>query len=214
MKIKILVIFFLALIFSFIIYDVTLTNRKSILMLGDNHLTNNEYKTYDKYLYDDLKNDVVFFNELFTLDKNNYKDILNDIKNNKYVVSKNKKIYLNQLISKSNIIILNANNEEYFNKCNKSDSILKEYDKKIYDDLNNLINVINKISTAKIIIIGNYCINKDNNNLNKLYKNYNYINMFDLTKNKENISSFKTFKLSNNGNYELYKSVKLLQNDK
>lgn len=213
MKIKILVIFFLALIFSFIIYDVTLTNRKSILMLGDNHLTNNEYKTYDKYLYDDLKNDVVFFNELFTLDKNNYKDILNDIKNNKYVVSKNKKIYLNQLISKSNIIILNANNEEYFNKCNKSDSILKEYDKKIYDDLNSLINVINKISTAKIIIIGNYCINKDNNNLNKLYKNYNYINMFDLTKNKENISSFKTFKLSNNGNYELYKSVKLLQND-
>ncbi len=213
MKIKILVIFFLALIFSFIIYDVTLTNRKSILMLGDNHLTNNEYKTYDKYLYDDLKNDVVFFNELFTLDKNNYKDILNDIKNNKYVVSKNKKIYLNQLISKSNIIILNANNEEYFNKCNKSDSILKEYDKKIYDDLNNLINVINKISTAKIIIIGNYCINKDNNNLNQLYKNYNYINMFDLTKNKENISSFKTFKLSNNGNYELYKSVKLLQND-
>lgn len=213
MKIKILVIFFLALIFSFIIYDVTLTNRKSILMLGDNHLTNNEYKTYDKYLYDDLKNDVVFFNELFTLDKNNYKDILNDIKNNKYVVSKNKKIYLNQLISKSNIIILNANNEEYFNKCNKSDSILKEYDKKIYDDLNSLINVINKISTAKIIIIGNYCINKDNNNLKKLYKNYNYINMFDLTKNKENISSFKTFKLSNNGNYELYKSVKLLQND-
>ena len=49
MKIKILVIFFLALIFSFIIYDVTLTNRKSILMLGDNHLTNNEYKTYDNY---------------------------------------------------------------------------------------------------------------------------------------------------------------------
>ena len=213
MKIKILVIFFLALIFSFIIYDVTLTNRKSILILGDNHLTNNEYKTYDKYLYDDLKDNVVFFNELFTLDKNNYKDILNDIKNNKYVVSKNKKIYLNQLISKSNINILNANNEEYFNKCNKSDSILKEYDKKIYDDLNNLNNVINKISTAKIIIIGNYCINKENNDLNQLYKNYNYINMFDLTKNNENISSFKTFKLSNDGNYDLYKSVKLLQND-
>lgn len=213
MKIKILVIFFLALIFSFIIYDVTLTNRKSVLILGDNHLTNNEYKTYDKYLYDDLKDNVVFFNELFTFDKSNYKDILNDIKNNKYIVTKNKKLYLNQLISKSNIIILNANNEEYFNKCNKSDSILKEYDRKIYDDLNNLINVINKISTAKIIIIGNYCINKENDNLNQLYKNYNYINMFDLIKNNENISSFKTFKLSNDGNYNLYKSVKLLQND-
>ena len=170
MKIKILVIFFLALIFSFIIYDVTLTNRKSILILGDNHLINSEYKTYDKYLYDDLKDNVIFFNELFTLDKNNYKDILNDIKNNKYVISKNKKVYLNQLLSKSNIIILNANNEEYFKKCNKSENILKEYDKKIYNDLNNLISVINKISTAKIIIIGNYCINKENSNLNELYK--------------------------------------------
>ena len=38
MKIKILVIFFLALILSFIIYNITLNNRKSILILGDNHL--------------------------------------------------------------------------------------------------------------------------------------------------------------------------------
>ena len=52
MKIKILVIFFLALIFSFIIYDVTLTNRKSILMLGDNHLTNNEYKSTKEIEFD------------------------------------------------------------------------------------------------------------------------------------------------------------------
>lgn len=60
MKIKILVIFFLALILSFIIYNVTLNNRKSILILGDNHLLDSNYKTYDKYLYDDFKDDVVF----------------------------------------------------------------------------------------------------------------------------------------------------------
>lgn len=60
MKIKILVIFFLALILSFIIYNVTLNNRKSILILGDNHLLDSSYKTYDKYLYDDFKDDVVF----------------------------------------------------------------------------------------------------------------------------------------------------------
>ncbi|UKI57240.1 MAG: hypothetical protein L6V81_07675 [Clostridium sp.] len=51
-------------------------------------------KAYDKYLYDDFKDDVVFFNELFTEENKTYKDIINDIKNNKYVVFLSIKIYL------------------------------------------------------------------------------------------------------------------------
>lgn len=211
MKIKILVIFFLALIMSFIIYNVTLNNRKSILILGDNHLLDSNYKTYDKYLYDDLKDNVVFFNELFTEEGKTYKDIINDIKNNKYVISKNKNIYLNQLISKANIIILNANNSEYFKKCNKSKSIIKEYNKKISNDIDSLIKIINKISTSKIIVIGNYCLNgKD---YSSYYSKYNYINMNELVSNNENISSFRTFKLSNEGNFTLYKYVKSIKNN-
>ena len=211
MKIKILVIFFLALILSFIIYNVTLNNRKSILILGDNHLLDSSYKTYDKYLYDDLKDDIVFFNELFTDENKTYKDIINDIKNNKYVIFKNKNIYLNQLISKANIIILNANNSEYFKKCNKSKSIIEEYNKKISNDIDSLIKIINKISTSKIIVIGNYCLNgKD---YSSYYSKYNYINMNKLVSNKENISSFRTFKLSNEGNFTLYKYIKSIKND-
>ena len=211
MKIKILVIFFLALIMSFIIYNVTLNNRKSILILGDNHLLDSNYKTYDKYLYDDLKDNVVFFNELFTEEGKTYKDIINDIKDNKYIVFKNKNVYLNQLISKANIIILNANNSEYFKKCNKSKSIIKEYNKKISNDIDSLIKIINKISTSKIIVIGNYCLNgKD---YSSYYSKYNYINMNELVSNKENISSFRTFKLSNEGNFTLYKYVKSIKNN-
>lgn len=211
MKIKILVIFFLALIMSFIIYNVTLNNRKSILILGDNHLLDSNYKTYDKYLYDDLKDNVVFFNELFTEEGKTYKDIINDIKDNKYVVFKNKNVYLNQLISKANIIILNANNSEYFKKCNKSKSIIKEYNKKISNDIDSLIRIINKISTSKIIVIGNYCLNgKD---YSSYYSKYNYINMNELVSNNENISSFRTFKLSNEGNFTLYKYVKSIKNN-
>ena len=211
MKIKILVIFFLALIMSFIIYNVTLNNRKSILILGDNHLLDSNYKTYDKYLYDDLKDDIVFFNELFTEEGKTYKDIINDIKDNKYVVFKNKNVYLNQLISKANIIILNANNSEYFKKCNKSKSIIKEYNKKISNDIDSLIKIINKISTSKIIVIGNYCLNgKD---YSSYYSRYNYINMNELVSNNENISSFRTFKLSNEGNFTLYKYVKSIKNN-
>lgn len=211
MKIKILVIFFLALIMSFIIYNVTLNNRKSVLILGDNHLLDSNYKTYDKYLYDDLKDNVVFFNELFTEEGKTYKDIINDIKDNKYVVFKNKNVYLNQLISKANIIILNANNSEYFKKCNKSKSIIKEYNKKISNDIDSLIKIINKISTSKIIVIGNYCLNgKD---YSSYYSKYNYINMNELVSNNENISSFRTFKLSNEGNFTLYKYVKSIKNN-
>lgn len=211
MKIKILVIFFLALIMSFIIYNVTLNNRKSILILGDNHLLDSNYKTYDKYLYDDFKDNVVFFNELFTEEGKTYKDIINDIKDNKYVVFKNKNVYLNQLISKANIIILNANNSEYFKKCNKSKSIIKEYNKKISNDIDSLIKIINKISTSKIVVIGNYCLNgKD---YSSYYSKYNYINMNELVSNKENISSFRTFKLSNEGNFTLYKYVKSIKNN-
>ena len=210
MKIKILVIFFLALILSFIIYNVTLNNRKSILILGDNHLLDSNYKTYDKYLYDDFKDDIVFFNEIFIEEDKTYKDIINDIKNNKYVISKNKIIYLNQLISKANIIILNANNSEYFKKCNKSKSIIKEYNKKVSNDIDSLIKIINKISTSKIIVIGNYCLNgKD---YSSYYSRYNYINMNELVSNNENISSFRTFKLSNEGNFTLYKYVKSIKN--
>lgn len=211
MKIKILVIFFLALIMSFIIYNVTLNNRKSILILGDNHLLDSNYKTYDKYLYDDLKDNVVFFNELFTEEGKTYKDIINDIKDNKYVVFKNKNVYLNQLISKANIIILNANNSEYFKKCSKSKSIIEEYNKKISNDIDSLIKIINKISTSKIIVIGNYCLNgKD---YSSYYSKYNYINMNELVSNNENIFSFRTFKLSNEGNFTLYKYVKSIKNN-
>lgn len=211
MKIKILVIFFLALIMSFIIYNVTLNNRKSILILGDNHLLDSNYKTYDKYLYDDLKDDVVFFNELFTEEGKTYKDIINDIKDNKYVISKNKNVYLNQLISKANIIILNANNSEYFKKCNKSKSIIEEYNKKVSNDIDSLIRIINKISTSEIVVIGNYCLNGEDNS--SYYNKYNYINMNELVSNNENISSFRTFKLSNEGNFTLYKYVKSIKNN-
>ncbi|UKI57238.1 MAG: hypothetical protein L6V81_07665 [Clostridium sp.] len=42
------------------------------------------------------------------------------------------------------------------------------------------------------------------------YSKYNYINVNELVSNKENISSFRTFKLSNEGNFNLYGHIKSL----
>ena len=55
-KNKLLVIFFLSCLLSYIIYNYTINNRINVLVLGDNHLINSKYKTYDKYLLDKYYN--------------------------------------------------------------------------------------------------------------------------------------------------------------
>ena len=89
-KNKLLVIFFLSCIFSYIIYNYTMENRINILILGDNYLINSNYKTYDKYLLDKYYN-LNDLNKLFTSENITYKDIIKNIKDNYYVYSKIKK---------------------------------------------------------------------------------------------------------------------------
>jgi hypothetical protein len=197
-KRKILIIFLLSLFTTFIIYKIFSKDRTNILLIGDNSINSLTNKNYSYYLKKDIKiNDV---NEIFTSDYKNYRDIENNIKNNYYIYFKSKKIYLNQEINNNKIIIFSANNDEYLLKCKKSNSVLKNYNKKIYDSVVNIIKLVNRISTAKIIIIGNYCseYNKEiSDYLNNLYKDYNYINMYELYN--------KYF--NNNMEYHLYKAI-------
>ena len=59
-------------------------------------------------------NNINDLNKLFTNDNETYNDIINNIKNNYYIYEKGKKVYLNQKITESDLIILNANNDNYF----------------------------------------------------------------------------------------------------
>lgn len=176
-KNKLLVIFFLSCIFSYIIYNYTMESRVNILLLGDNYLLNSKYKSYDKYLLDKYYN-LNDFNKLFTSENTTYKDIIYNIKNNDYVYSKDKKVYMNPLIANADIIIVNANNEKYFEKCNKSKSVILKYNEDVSNDIKELKNLIKKISPAKIIVISNYCYNENyklNNgdiNINEIYYKY------------------------------------------
>ncbi len=196
-KNKLLVIFFLSCIFSYIIYNYTMENRINVLILGDNYLLNSKYKTYDKYLLDKYYN-INDFNKLFTSEETTYKDIVNNIKNNYYVYLKDKKVYMNPKIANADIIILNANNDKYFEKCNKSESVIKKYNEDIMSDINELKNLINKISPAKVIVISNYCYNQNYNinngdiNLNQIY--YKYQNS-------------KSKRLNDKINYQIYNKI-------
>jgi hypothetical protein len=145
-----------------------------ILFLGDDIVYNKYIKDIDEYKI-----------EKYLYDSVTYKEILSDIKSNSYKVIKNKSIYLNQLISSSDVIIFSANNFEYKNKCKKSNRIISDYDDSIKNDINNLTNVIDKISNSKIFIIGNSCSNKNHE------QNLNLSNVYYVDAKKiENLSEF------------------------
>ena len=205
-KNNILVIFFLSCFLSFIIYKYNVDHRISVLILGDNKLLNSKYKTYDTYLKDYLSFKMDFVDSSFVSENKTYKDLINNIKNNYYVVSKNKRIYLNQMISKSDYIILNANNNEYLDKCNKSTKIIENYDNKIENEIFSLIEIINKISTAKIIVISNYC---KNHNLEKNIQSEDIIqiDMAEIYKYSVYVDDLNRNILSDKGNYELFLSI-------
>lgn len=196
-KNKLLVIFFLSCFLSYIIYYYTLENRINILILGDKYLLNSKFKTYDKYLLDKYYN-LNSFNKLFTNENTSYKDIINNIKNNYYIYSKDKKVYLNPLISSADIIIINANNDKYFDKCNKGNNVIKKYNDDVVNDIKELKSIIKRISTAEIIVISNYCYN-ENYNINNGDINLNNI-YFKYQNNKDK-------RLNDKVNYQIYSKI-------
>lgn len=173
MKKKILVIFFIALILSIIIYNIFNNKIKNILLISDNNEINDII--LNKYKEDYNVN-------LYTYNNITYKELIDNIKNNDSKIVKNEKIYLNQLISSADIIIINVNNNEYFNKCKKSNNIIENYDRILSMNINDLDYILKKISHAKIYIVGNYCKNK--NHTQSLKIPYDYINIKSLIKNK------------------------------
>lgn len=185
MKNKILVIFFLALIFSVIIYKININNKKNILILGDKYYLSSNYKTYDHFLRDKYYN----VNILLTDETDTYSKIKEKIISNYSITIKNKKMYLSQEISKANYIIISANNKQYNEKCNKSKKITNYYINKTNTEINSLIYIINKISSSKIIIMDNSCSNND--------ANYTHIKL------KQDINNTKR-KLSLKDNYFIF----------
>lgn len=134
-----LVIFFFALICSIIIYKISYEDSYRVLYIGENkkELLDNNYETF---LYDNIT----------------YKELINMIKNNDYYIMKNKNIYLNQLISSADKIIINANNVEYKKRC-KNNKITKGYMDVLKNNKNELKNLILRFSNAKIVFVNNNC---------------------------------------------------------
>jgi len=142
MKNKLLVIFFISVFFSILIYNCFHKTNNSILLIGEYNdiLLSNKNKNLKTFLYDEIT----------------YKELVNSIKNNDYIIVKNKKVYLNQLINNSSYIIVYANNNEYVKKC-KNNKITENYKKRLEYNKMELENIIKKISSKNIAFVTNDC---------------------------------------------------------
>ena len=166
MKYKLSVIFLFLCSILFLIYNKFDESNINILYIGE---SNTFYK-----LYNDLDKFEV---NKFLFEDVTYDELNNFIDNNIYKVIKDKYIYLNQEIRKSDIIILNANNFEYKLKCRRNDRVLNEYNFNVNRDINNLISSLNKIVISKIFVIGNHC---DNDNIKLFSDDFVYVRYDEL----------------------------------
>ena len=125
MKKKLLVIFLFAIIVTFFIYKISYKEINRVLFIGNQDIFFKKNKIFN-YYYKDI--------DLFLYDKITYKELIRAIKTNDYKIVDDKEVYLTQLMNKSSTIIILINEEK---------------------DINNkyeLIRIINRISSAKIII--------------------------------------------------------------
>jgi hypothetical protein len=157
------VIFFLVIVSIFITNKFNKSKKETILFLGEtkflSKINSKEFPNYNvKYfLYDDI----------------NYNNLIKNIKNNDYYILKEKNIYLNQLISSANYIVINLNNKKLTDKCNNHKQF-NNYISSKQEEKNNLVSLINRISHSKIIIAEYDCnqyIGKNQNYYRILLKN-------------------------------------------
>lgn len=215
---KILVIFFIGVLLSFIIFKLTYKEKIDYLALGDELVLGySPFGTYNKsysdYFSIYLKNQKKLGNyckEYSSYDKKII-DLINDMDDVKEIKIGNKKVNINQLISKADIITLSFGQKDIFNLLNSNyDKHLKNIDN-IYSYIDNyfndyviLINKIRRISDSKIYIIGLYnpLINTNQETIKKLNEIFNYINeKFESLEENKDIYYIDITKGMDNKNY-------------
>ncbi len=215
---KTLVIFFIGIILSFIIFKITYKEKINYLALGDELVLgytpfDSYNKSYSDYFSEYLKNkkNLGFYITDFSEYNYNIKELLEDMEDVKEINVSNEKININQAISSSNIITLSFGQKElyillsknYDGKLKNIDEIYKYIDE-YFSDYVCLLNKIRKINSNKIYIIGLYnpLINTNQDTIVKLNQIFNYINnKFKTLEDNKNIYYVEISKEMDNKSY-------------
>lgn len=224
MKILIILLFFtLVILFSYI-----KSNKEDInyTIIGEKEVFSNNIisKNFSDLLYDELSKDknFGFYSKEFTSNDIRAIDIINNIDSNVQIDN----IYIQNILKRTSILIVNSGNNEINYKLSKvdnnenNDNEIYIYLDEVYNDIENLINKIKNYNDGKIIYLGVYndTGNKENNKyyeyinkkLNHLMNKYDieYINLYNiLNKNEDYLTGSEKIYITNEGNIAIFNKI-------
>lgn len=222
MKMKIviiLIIFMVVLLFSY-----SKMNKEEInyTILGDKELFSNNIisKNFSDLIYDKLsyEDNFGFYSEDFIKKDIRIIDVINQITDNEKIDG----ITIQNILKRTNILLLNIGNNEINYKLSKIDEDTSNkavyiYLDDVYDDLIELINIIKNYDDKNIILLGFYNDTGNTNN-NKYYEymnnklniyckknNITFINLFNILNKNEDYLSNKY--ITNEGNLAIFNKI-------
>lgn len=176
--------------------------------MGDNKLNKNIIK----------ENNNITYNSNYTDAYYRITDLINIIKYNEEKEINNEKISLHRLLKTSDILIISIGMNDIYSKLNTDTFEIYTYINDMVNNMEILLEEINKYSYKQVLILGYYNINNKNNDLftylnYKMKKittkyNYEYIELNNFIKNNPNyLKNDHNFELNNQGLEQLSKII-------
>ena len=201
---KIILILFLFLS-CYLIYNLTEDNSLTYLSIGDK-IADNPYIENNKKIKD--------YNNLYTNEDYRITDLVNIIKYNKEIDN----ISIHRLLKNTDILIISIGMNDLYYKLNLNNENIYTYINDMVNNMEILLQEIDKYSYKKVFILGYYNITNEDNDIftylnykmKRIIKNNNY-EYIDLNKVIRNNSQFykksNNFNLNNQGYNEINKII-------
>lgn len=226
MKMKIILVLIFFSLFIFITYVENSKEDINYTILGDKDIFSNNImsKNFSDLIYDELGNikDFGFYSKDFIEKDIRIIDLINDINSNKKIDN----LTIQNILSRTNILILGVGNNEINYKISKldikenNDYIMYSYLDRLLIDIQSLINLIKEYEKDNIIFLGYYNDTGNKNNdkyyiyinkqLEKIMKDNDicFINLFNiLNKNEDYLTTNLPIYITNDGNIAIFNKI-------
>ena len=226
MKMKIILVLIFFSLFIFITYIENSKDDINYTILGDKDIFSNNIisKNFSDLIYEELSSikDFGFYSKDFIENDIRVIDLINNINSNKKIDN----ITIQNILTRTNILILGVGNNEINYKISKldmkenNDYIMYSYLDQLLIDIQSLINLIKEYQKDNIIFLGYYNDTGNKNNdkyyiyinkqLEKIMKDNDicFINLFNiLNKNEDYLTINLPIYITNDGNIAIFNKI-------